>query len=253
MVTAQQGYSGDRVVTSLPAAPFTVNRPVPEDLDRHVKNPGLPRANMTCDREHPNGTYTPPANLTVMQQHVAFFDRDNDGIIFPNDTFVGFRRLGYNLIISTLAVPIIHGTFAWWSQDYWLPNPLFPIYMKNIHRCKHGSDSESYDTEGRYVPQKFEELWSKYDKDNKGALTKGELWEMIRGQRNIMDPTGWIAGFLEWYVSYLLVAGEDKMLKKEDARGILDGTIFYKIAKEREGRKVLPQEQAGGRFASKEE
>ena len=51
-----------------------------------------------------------------MQQHVAFWDRDNDGVIFPNDTFVGFRRLGYNLLTSTLAVPIIHGTFAWWSQ-----------------------------------------------------------------------------------------------------------------------------------------
>ncbi len=29
-------------------------------------------------------------------------------------------------------------------------------------------------------------------------------------------------------MSYLLAAGEDKLLKKDDVRGILDGTLFYR-------------------------
>ena len=33
-----------------------------------------------------------------------------------------------------------------------------------VLQCKHGSDSETYDTEGRYVVEKFEELWTKYAK-----------------------------------------------------------------------------------------
>lgn len=37
-----------------------------------------------------------------------------------------------------------------------------------------------------------------------------------------------LAGFLEWYVAYLLVAGEDKVLRKDDVRGMLDGTLFFK-------------------------
>ena len=36
--------------------------------------------------------------------------------------------------MSALAVPIIHLTFAYWTQDSWIPSPALGIFTKNIHR-----------------------------------------------------------------------------------------------------------------------
>lgn len=62
------------------------------------------------------------------------------------------------------------------------------IHLKNIHRSLHGSDTGTYDSEGRFLPARFEEIFTKYDRDQKGGLTWTEgLW-MIHGNRLIADP-----------------------------------------------------------------
>lgn len=74
------------------------------------------------------------------------------GLIYPIDTFTGFHKIGFNPLLAFFAIFVIHGTFSYPSQPGWLPDPLFSLNTANMHRCKHGSDSETYDTEGRYVP-----------------------------------------------------------------------------------------------------
>jgi len=133
-----------------------------------------------------------------LEQHVSFFDRDGDGIIWPGDTFRGFHELGYHVFWCIVAVFVIHSGFSYFTSESWIPDPLFRLTVKNMHRAKHGSDTGSYDTEGRFIPYKFEEIFSKYDKDGKGGLTFMEGMRMIRGNRMIADPTGWTAAFFEW-------------------------------------------------------
>ena len=129
--------------------------------------PGTARANLAPSCEYPYGTTTNSwstqhAHQTVLQQHCAFFDPDNDGIIWPLDTFNGFHALGYNTLLCLLAVFIIHANFSCPTSPSWIPDPWFRLYLKNIHRDKHGSDTGTYDNEGRYVPQKFEDIFTKY-------------------------------------------------------------------------------------------
>ncbi|KNE61881.1 calcium-binding protein 1 [Allomyces macrogynus ATCC 38327] len=245
--------------TAADAAPITRDRPLPVDLANDVDNPGLPRASLVVDRQHPHGTRNPYLadtypNLSVLQQHVKFFDRSGDGIISMLDTFRGFRALGFNLLFSVMAIFMINGTMAYATQDSWIPDPRFRVYIKNIHKAKHGSDSESYDTEGRFVPEKFEEMWTKYAKTSAEYMTARELFQMTEAMRNAVDPYGWIAAKFEWGTLLLLVgerhpATGELVVTRDHLRGQFDGTLFYRIEEERA---KLAQGRAGAETATAE-
>lgn len=213
---------------------MTVEHPVADGLDRYIPSPGVPRANRAPSKEMPEGSPNTAKDKTVLQSHVDFWDRDRDGIIFPGDTYVGFRRIGFNPLISALAVPFIHGSFSYATSSSWIPDLRFPLHIKNMHRAKHGSDTETFDNEGRFVPQKFEEIFTKYDKENKGGLSWDDIEEMCQSNRNIGDPVGWTAERLEWWATHILLKDEQGLLTKERIRAQYDGTLWGILAEEQE-------------------
>ncbi|KAL3595444.1 hypothetical protein FPOAC2_09777 [Fusarium poae] len=198
---------------------------------------GVARANLAATHERPEGTTDNDwadrhRDQTVLQQHCDFFDKDHDGVIWPLDTFRGFYQLGYGIILSIISVLVIHGNFSYPTQSSLLPDPFFRIYIDNIHKDKHGSDTGTYDTEGRFIPQKFEDMFSKYA-EGRDYLTIWDVISLMKGQRLIADPIGWGGAFFEWLATYILLWPDDGRMMKEDIRGIYDGSVFYKVAARR--------------------
>lgn len=68
-----------------------------------------------------------------------------------------FRISCSHWVISVMSMFIIHLGFAWFTMGW--PDPLFRLKLKRMHRAKHGSDTGTYDREGRFVPARFEAIF----------------------------------------------------------------------------------------------
>lgn len=153
----------------------------------------------------------------------------------PLHEFTSLARTAIFIVHSAFAYPTqpTKGRKATWREL--IPDPTFPIHIGNINRCKHGSDTESYDRRGNFQESKFLTILDDYSsKIGRDALSFSDICVMLYGRRNLMDAFGIFAFIFEWGSSYMLVWPADGYMKREDIDGLLNGSIFVDLAQNRQ-------------------
>ncbi|KAL8881142.1 MAG: hypothetical protein Q9198_001596, partial [Flavoplaca austrocitrina] len=167
-------------VTAIQQQPITVeHKPYIPKYGAQLTDAGTARATVAVSNDSPNGTTedgyaAKHQHQTVIQQHVIYWDRDQDSIIWPQDTYIGCRDYGWGIILSLIATMFIHFGLSYPTAPGILPDLFFRIYVDRIYKAKHGSDSMTYDNQGRFRPQQFEDIFAKYDRSHKGGLDLGD-------------------------------------------------------------------------------
>ncbi|KAF8502994.1 Caleosin related protein-domain-containing protein [Hysterangium stoloniferum] len=167
---------------------------------------------------------------TVLQTHAQFFDRNGDGLIYPRDTYSAMRDVGFNPVFALFAVLFIHMSFSMASNPNWTPDLSFKIRIDRLHRGVHGSDTRSISHEGEFDEARFEKIFSDYTPAPHDSISFKELRRMMSGNRNAYDFFGMAATLFEWGTAFLMVWPENGRLTKEEVMGIVDGSIFQKLA-----------------------
>uniref|UniRef100_M8CN42 Caleosin n=1 Tax=Aegilops tauschii TaxID=37682 RepID=M8CN42_AEGTA len=156
--------------------------------------------------------------------------------------------------MASWLVPAAHGTHGWSTGADRLESLLlqanvkppafkFPIYVKTIQQGKHGSDTDVYDTNGRFVPEKFEEIFKKHAHTRPDALTSKELGEMLKANRDPKDFKGRVGAFGEWRLLYALCKDKEGFLHKETVKAVYDGSVFEKLEQEKKESKEFAKKK----------
>ncbi|KAF8174745.1 Caleosin [Pholiota molesta] len=173
----------------------------------------------------------PGVKNTELQSHVAFFDQDNDGIIWPLDTYSGFRAIGFGIFLSLLSMIVVHSGFSYLTWGSIIPDPFFRLKIKHMHRAIHGSDTGTYTTIGEFDDNRFNHTFDMYSSDPHSHLKFWEGFRMLHGNMDPYDFFGWFAAAFEWLSTYILLSPVGpEGLRKEDVKAVYNGSIFYKLS-----------------------
>ncbi|XP_031111908.1 probable peroxygenase 7 [Ipomoea triloba] len=169
---------------------------------------------------------------TPLEKHAMFFDTNKDGIIYPWETYQGFRKIGGGFFSSVALSTFLHFALSSKSRPGKLPSPVFPIVIENVKLDMHGSDTGAYDREGNFVESKIEEIFNIYGQTFTNALTSEEVDKLISDKREPHDYSGWILAAFEWKLLHLFAKNGDGLLTKERVKGVYDGSLFDQLAKD---------------------
>ena len=168
---------------------------------------------------------------TALAKHVGFFDANGNGKITVGESRERLAELGVDGLKGYAGAAAVNFVIASMVAGY----PALTIDLSRIQKSKHDSDSDVFDANGEFDPNKFEELFTRFDKNNDGALDGDEISDFLT--RNRESFFGSALAQLELPI-LLKIAGEPmevngtetQVLTRERLAKFYDGSLFYELA-----------------------
>ncbi|KAG8928832.1 hypothetical protein FRC02_006407 [Tulasnella sp. 418] len=75
-------------------------------------------------------------------------------------------------------------------------------------------------------------MWNTYTDPPHDSITAMQVFRLIRGNVDPFDLFGWFATIFEWSSTYIFLWPQDGRMRKEDVKGVYNGSIFWEIEKQ---------------------
>lgn len=176
---------------------------------------------------------------TTLQRHVSFFDDNGDRSIDVAECTRGLKALGLPLGVAEVAALVIVAPLSFMTRGSLL---AMSIDVENIQKGKHDSDTGILDKRGRFNARRFEKVFgahSAVDRNGDGVFTAAEITRMVNANRETL--LGALVSLAEWQLLLLLAADTEAVdgdkpvpaLSVARIKSFFDGTLFYRLARER--------------------
>jgi len=176
---------------------------------------------------------------TTLQRHASYFDDNGDRGVDVAECTRGLKALGVPVGVAEAAALAIVAPLSVQTRGSLL---ALSIDIENIQKGKHDSDTGILDKRGRFNSRRFEKMFgacSTVDRNGDKAFTAAELNKMIDANRETI--LGSLVSMVEWQ-TLLALAADTKAVERGKmvpalsvarVKAFYDGTLFYRIAKER--------------------
>ena len=176
---------------------------------------------------------------TTLQRHVSFFDDNGDRGVNVAECARGLKALGLPIGVAEVAAFAIVAALSRQTRGSLLS---MNVDIENAQQGKHDSDTGILDKRGRFNARRFDKVFgahSTVDRNGDKAFTATELTKMLKANRETL--VGYVAAIAEWELLLMIAAdthaveGDHMVPALSVARlqSFYDGTLFYKLAKER--------------------
>ena len=176
---------------------------------------------------------------TTLQRHVSFFDDDGDRGVGVAECARGLKALGMPFGVAEAAALAIVAPLSLQTRGSLL---AMNVDIDKVQKGKHDSDTGILDKRGRFDARRFEKVFgarSTRDRNGDKAFTAIELTRMVNANRETL--AGFATAMAEWQLLLVLAADTKAIvaglavpaLSVNRIKSFYDGTLFYRLAKER--------------------